>query len=159
MILLSYSFVVSEFNRTTNNLQFVDKNSFVEPVTYGSQLISGFFIKKELQKEQDFSIMISHPEISYSTESYTEIIATRKGIVTKVEEIDNWGLKEFEITIKHDKTFTSKYKGIWKSKIEFNEKVEREQIIGLSGDKRLYPAFSYQLLLNGKPVDPFAYIE
>lgn len=158
LILLCYSFVVSEFNRATNNLQFVDKNSFVEPISYGGQLISGFFIKKELQKEQDFNIMISHPEISYSTESYTEINATRDGMVTKVEEIDNWGLVEFEITIKHDEKFTSKYKGIWKSKIQLNEKVEREQVIGLSGDKRLYPAFSYQLLLNGKPVDPFAYM-
>lgn len=158
LILISYSFVLSEVNHATNNLQFIDKTSFVEPVSYGGQLISDFFIKKELQQEQDYSIMISHPEISYSTESFTEIIATRNGTVTKIKEVDNWGLKEFEITIKHDKMFTSKYKGLWKTKIQLTEKVEREQVIGLSGDKRLYPAFSYQLILKGKPVDPFIYM-
>ncbi|MEN8119864.1 MAG: M56 family metallopeptidase [Bacteroidota bacterium] len=159
LILLSYSFMVSEINHTTNNLQFVDKNSFVEPVSYGSQLIGGFFIKKELQQEKNYNILISHPEISYSTESFTKIIATKDGEVIEIKELDNWGLIEYEITIKHDKKFTSKYKGIWKSRIQLNEKVEREQVIGISGDKRLYPAFSYQLLLKGKPVDPFAYIE
>ena len=158
LILISYSFVVSEFNQTTNSLQFVDKNSFVEPVSYGGQLISGFFLKKELQKEQGYNILISHPEISYSTENFTEIVATQNGIVIEIKESNDWGLKEFEITIKHDKKFTSKYKRIWKSRIQLNEQVKKGEVIGISGDKRLYPAFSYQLLLNRKPVDPFIYM-
>jgi len=159
LILMSFSFVITEFNNASNNLQFVDESSFVEPVSHGGQLISVFFIKRELHKEKNHNILISHPEISYSTESFIEIIATRKGKVTDIKETNNWGLKEFEITIKHNKIFTSKYKGLWKTKVQLNNKVEREQVIALSGDKRLYPAFSYQLLLKGKPVDPFIYIE
>jgi len=159
LIIISYSFVVSEFNHSTGNLQFVDDHSFVEPIKYGGQLISGFFIKKGLEQEQDYNIIISHPEITYSTESFVEIIATKKGVVAAINEIDNWGLKEYEITIKHDNKFVSKYKGIWKTKVRTNDVVEREQVIAISGDKRLYNTFSYQLLLKGKPVNPFAYIE
>ncbi len=159
LIIISYSFVVSEINLSINSLQFTGNESFAEPVFFGGQLISGFFVKKELQQEQNYHIIISHPELSYSTESFTKIIATKKGKVTNIKEIDNWGLKEFEITIKHNKNFTSIYKGIWKTKVRLNDKVKKEQIIALSGDKRLYPAFSYQLLLKGKPVDPLAYMQ
>jgi len=158
LILSSYSFVLSEINHAGNLFQFVDESSFVEPVLDGGQLISGFFIKKELQNKQDYNIIISHPEISYSTESFTQILATKKGKVVEILEVDNWGLKEIEVTIEHNKNFVSKYKGLWKTSTQVNQVVERGQLIAYSGDKRLYPAFSYQLLLKGKPVDPFNFI-
>ena len=158
MIIISYSFIISEINLSTDSLQFVNKEQFVEPVSFEGQLISGFFIKKKLTKEQNYNIIISHPEISYSTESFTEITATKNGKVTNIKETDNWGLKELEITVMHDKLFVSIYKGLWKAKVKQNDYVKKEQLIALTGDKRLYPSFSYQLLYKGKPVDPFMYI-
>ena len=159
LIIISYSFVISEFNRASNSLQFVDNDLFIEPIDYSGQLVSGFFLKKEISKKQNYNVIVSHPEISYATESFTQIVATQSGKVSEIKQVDDWGLKEFEITIKHDKKFSSKYKGLWKTRVQLNDRIEREQVIALSGDKRLYPTFSYQLLLNGKPVDPFLYVD
>lgn len=158
LIIISYSFVVSAFNRASNSLQFVDTDMFIEPISNGGQLVSHFFLKKEIKQNKDYNIMVSHPEISYATESFAEIIATQVGKISEIKQVDDWGLKEFELTIKHDGIFSSKYKGLWKTKVKLNQIVERGQVIALSGDKRLYPTFSYQLLLNEKPVDPFLYM-
>ncbi len=158
-ILLSYSFVISSFNLATNNLQITGKTAFSPPVDYGTGIISGYFENKELKSNDNYKIIAAHREITYATESYQEIKSCGDGEVADITQKDDWGLIIVEITIKHNKKFSSKYKGLWKSKVEKGEKVKAEQIIGLMGDKRLYESFSFQLLQNGKSVNPLKFIQ
>ena len=157
-ILVSYSFVISNINRATNSLQ-ISNEQFVSPVDYNAQIISGYFEQKEIGQSKNYKLLAAHREITYATESFTEIKACGAGKVTDILEKDDWGLKVLEITIKHNKNFSSKYKGLWKSKVLKGEKVKKNQVIGLTGDKRLYETFSFQLLQNGKPLDPMKYIQ
>ncbi|MCF6239949.1 MAG: peptidoglycan DD-metalloendopeptidase family protein [Bacteroidales bacterium] len=157
-ILIIYSFIISRYNISTNSLQVLREESFAPPVDYNTELISGFFENKELKSTKEYKIIAAHRELSYATESYQKIKSCKKGKVIEVSEKDDWGLKTIQITIKHNKIFSSKYKGLWKSKVKKGDTVYKNQVIGLMGDKRLYELFSFQLLCNGKPVDPSLYI-
>ncbi len=157
-ILIIYSFIISSYNISTNSLQFIREQSFVSPVNYNTELISGFFENKELKSTNKYKIIAAHRELTYATESYQKIKSCKKGKVVDVSEKDDWGLKTIQITIEHNEIFSSKYKGLWKSKVKKGELVHKNQVIGLMGDKRLYELFSFQLLRNGKPIDPNLYI-
>jgi len=163
MIILSYSFTINQINKSTSKLQFVDNQEFIMPLEYNYQIISNFYIKQELNTKQNKSkytkILISHPEISFSTESFTNILATKNGIVTNIDTFDNWGVTELIIKIKHKKEFVSVYKGLWKFNLKEGDKIKQSEIIGKTGDKRLYPILNYQLLKNSQPVDPLLYID
>jgi murein DD-endopeptidase MepM/ murein hydrolase activator NlpD len=135
------------------------------PVKSNYQIISLFFIKKPLSnkeienKNNDYQVLISHPEVSFSMDSYSYVLATKDGTVKSINRKENWGIEEIEIEIEHDKQFTSKYKGLEKSLVSHGDLVETGQIIAQTGDNRLYPTISFQLLKNGKAVDPFLYIK
>lgn len=163
-VMISYSFLISEINRNTERLQLFGESNFEMPVRGEYQIVSLFFEKKALHdynrdKNADYKVMISHPEVAFSVESFMPVYAVKDGMVTEVKEVDNWGVKEIEITIKHKINFESKYKGLWKSSVAVGEKVGKGQEVALTGDNRLYPTISYQLLLKDKPVDPFKYIK
>ena len=128
------------------------------PLSYNYEIVSNFYIKQELRKTKKATVFISHPEISFSTESFTDIIATKEGIVLNIDTFDNWGVTELIIRIKHNREFTSIYKGLWKLNVKEGDRVLKSEIIGKTGDKRLYPILNYQLLKNRKPVDPLLYI-
>lgn len=157
-ILIIYSFIISSYNAGTNSLQIVNEQGFSSPVDPNTDIVSGFFEDKEFKKTDKYKIIAAHREITYATESYQEIRACKKGKVLKVEHKDDWGLKTVQISIKHNRIFSSIYKGLWKTKLKPGELVEKNQVIGTMGDKRLYELFSFQLLQNGKPVDPSLYI-
>jgi len=162
-VLISYSFIISEINRSTNKLQIIKKSGFEMPVKSNYQIVSLFFEKKPLSannngEKNEYEVLISHPELSFSTESYSLVYTTKSGVVKAITERDNWGIDEIEIEIKHNQQFTSKYKGLEKSLVKIGEKVEQGQEIALTGDNRLYPTISFQLLKKGNPVDPFLYI-
>lgn len=165
-VLISYSFMISEINRSTDKLQLIKRSDFEMPLKGNYQIVSLFFEKKSLNRQDskkiqnnDYQVLISHPEISFSTESFSDVYGTRAGEVVTIDTTDNWGIDEINIEIKHDQRFTSKYKGLWKTMIKKGDMVDAGQIIAQTGDNRLYPTISYQLLKDGKAVDPFLFIK
>ncbi len=163
-VLISYSFIISEINRSTERLQIFKKSGFEMPVKGDYQIVSLFFEKKPLNEEENlddsnYQILISHPEVSFSTESFSNVYATQKGTVKKIVKKDNWGIEEIEIEIEHNQQFTSKYRGLEKSLVKEGDIVKQGQEIAKTGDNRLYPTISFQLLKKEKPVDPFSYIK
>ncbi len=159
---LFYSFLISEINKSTNSLQFKNNYDFVMPVAENYKIVSPFFEKKYIknseQKGNYYKVLVSHLEISISTKSHSKIMASRQGVVKNVEIIDNWGVEEINIEIAHNKGFTSIYKGLKKSFVEQNDTVKQAQIIGVTGDNRLYPTINFKLLKNKKPVNPMEYL-
>ncbi|MBN1252663.1 MAG: peptidoglycan DD-metalloendopeptidase family protein [Bacteroidales bacterium] len=162
LIIISYSFTINQINKSTNKLQFFKNIDFQLPVKDNFEIISNFYVNQEFEKKsnknRNTKILISHPEISFSTESFTDIYATSNGIITNIDTFDNWGVEELIITLKHNTELTSIYKGLWKINYKENEIIKKNKKIGKTGDKRLYPIFNYQLLKNSQPVDPFIYI-
>ncbi len=160
MIILSYSFTINQINKSLNKLQTYSNINFIMPIEYNYEIASNFYMKQEIDtKINNKKVFISHPEISLTTESFTDVLATKSGIVTNIDTFDNWRVNELIIRIKHNKMFTSVYKGIWKSELKEGKKIKQSEIVGKTGDKRLYPILNYQLLKNGKPVDPILYIK
>jgi murein DD-endopeptidase MepM/ murein hydrolase activator NlpD len=163
-VLISYSFIISEINRSTERLQIFKKSGFEMPVKGDYQIVSLFFEKKPLNEKESseaegYQILISHPEVSFSTESFSSVYATQNGTVKKIAKKDNWGIEEIEIEIEHSQQFTSKYKGLEKSLVVKGDIVKQGQEIARTGDNRLYPTISFQLLKKGRSVDPFNYIK
>lgn len=160
--LLLYSFIITEINKATNSLQINKEYDFVMPVKGNYKIISPFFIKKQLKnsnfKNGSYKVLVSHPEISISTESNSKIIASRGGIVKDIKIKDNWGVKEISIEIYHTAEFTSVYKGLKRSMVILNDTVVQSQVIGETGDSRLYTSIGFQLLKNNEPVNPVEWI-
>ncbi len=160
--LLLYSFLITEVNKSTNSLQFNKEYDFVMPVKGNYQIISPFFIKKQVKnstlKNSNYKVLLSHPEISISTKSNSKIVASRAGVVKDIKIKDNWGIKEVSIKISHNEGFVSVYKGLKLSRILENDTVVQSQVIGETGDNRLYTSISFQLLKNNRPVNPMEYI-
>ena len=141
-VLISYSFIVSEINRSTDRLQIIKKSGFEMPLQGNYQIVSLFFEKKALtdkegEKNNEFQILISHLEVSFSTESFSSVYASEKGIVTKVTTKDNWGIDEIEIEIEHNNQFTSRYKGLEINMVKIGEEVEQGQEIAKTGDNKI----------------------
>ncbi len=158
--LMFYSFIITEINKSTNSLQAEKKYDFIMPVEKDFQIVSPFFEKKQMDndKKSNYKVLVSHLEISISTKSNSKVMASRCGTVKSISARDNWGVKELNIEIAHNKGFTSIYKGLKHSKVKENDTVKQSQIIGITGDNRIYPTIKFQLLKNNKAVDPMKYI-
>lgn len=161
--ILVYSFIISEINYATNSLQLNAEHEFVRPVQGKFQIVSPFFTKKtvgnNIKGKSEYQVLVSHPEISIATKSFAKVVATRKGIVEEISIKDNWGINEISIKLAHNKGIMSIYKGLKTCIVNKNDTIMQSQVIGLTGDNRLYPTISFQLLKNNKPVDPMKYIK
>ncbi len=161
ILLLSYSFTITTINKSNS---FLENKEFTMPVNKNCKVVSGYFVNKKSKQiykdkqDNDTQFLISHPQITYMCEDTMDIYAVLDGYVCKIEYYDNWGIDEYNISIKHKNGYTSVYKGVWKVIVKKNNKVKKNQKIALTGDIRLYPTFGFQLLLNGKLINPSKYL-
>jgi len=134
------------------------------PGTY--KIISPFFENKtpsEVYTGYDRNIdineqyKISHRETAYEVKSFTEVYAIETGIVSHIKEEDVFGLKEMNIEILLNSGHRVIYKSLFKITGEEKDSVQRGEIIGLSGDVRLFPAVRIKLFENNIAVDPEIY--
>jgi len=141
--------IISTVNIYALNKENV-KKEFYSPFKKNSyKIISPFFKDKEID-----GLFISHKEISYELKSFSDIYSVEKGIITNIEEKDIFGLKEYTISEELQNGYFIKYKGIYKAKVNIGEKVEKGDLVGISGDIRLYPKVDIQIIENGKTVNP-----
>ena len=101
--------------------------------------------------------MVSHKRISYKAHNAMPLVASASGIVSLVEKTDNWGVEEYKIEIEHSNHFKSIYKGLHKAMVSEKDTVFQLDTIAITGDNRLYPIVSFQLLKNKKAVNPASY--
>ncbi len=156
-VIFAYLFITSIINNALNNTK---NNLFVTPVGKVN-VVSDYFINKKVVQKQEGTekeyLLISHPEITYKVETNTAILAVSEGEIFLIEDFDNWGVAEKKIIIRHPESLQSVYKGLERAIVVEKEMVEKGQIIGYSGDQRLYPTISYQLLFEEKPINPNAF--
>ena len=97
-----------------------------------------------------------HKGVDFSANIGTSIKATASGKIIKAEEDINYGKY---IVISHGKTFQTLYAHMSELKVKSGDVVERGQVIGLVGitGKSTGPHLHYEVLLNGKNVNPEDY--
>ncbi len=127
------------------------------------KLISPFFENKvpgEIfrGKEQNINIAeqysVSHKEATYEVKDYSEVYAIATGRVSHIKKKDIYGLTELTIIIKSETGHSIEYIGLYQSTIKENDNVYKGDIIGLTGDIRLYPSVSIKIKKNDEDLDP-----
>ncbi len=113
------------------------------------KIISPYYENKKIN-----GIAISHKETSYEIKSFSKVYSVFDGIITATDETKIFELSEYTITQKLETGDTVYYKGIYKPTAAINKKVKKGQIIGITGDIRLYPKIDIRISRNGKTVNP-----
>jgi hypothetical protein len=136
---------------------------FVKPFDKGNyRLIGPFFENKspaEIYKGKDNDIemnaklRISHRENAYEVKSFSNVYAIESGTVSHIKKDDIFGLEEYSVIILLETGHEVSYKGLHKLTTRENDTVEKGEIIGITGDLRLYPDVKIKLSKNGKALD------
>lgn len=100
-----------------------------------------------------------HLGIDFSCPTGTEILATASGEVVGIR-FDEGGYGKI-ITIKHDDKYQTRYAQLSEFKVEKGDKVQKGDVIALSGSSGMStaPHLHYEILKEGKQVDPVEYIK
>lgn len=159
LLIVSMIFTINVFgnSRATKKL---NTENFCFPIATNYQIVSGFFRDKIIEKENDknYKYRVSHEEITIQTASYTPVVSIGNAIVTNIDTINNWGIEEINIKIDLSGNYSAIYKGLEKSNVIINQKIKKNEIVGKTGDVRLYPTISFQLLKENVPVNPQEYL-
>jgi len=88
----------------------------------------------------------------------TSIVATASGVVGKIENMGKQGYG-LHITLKHEDGYETVYAQLSEVKVKAGDKVEKGQLIALSGNSGLStaPHLHYEVIHNGEWVDPSLY--
>jgi len=167
VLLLLFSFTKEVF-RSAKQTTAPKENAFIFPVKSDFKIVQPFYVNKKIS---DFSpnkysetqnygnVRLSHQQISIQTPNYTEVLAAAKGVVANVSKWDNWGVYEYTIEIEHNKQFRTIYKKLYKIYCTKGDSVLQAQIIGKTGDVRIFPVFCFKMIRNKQAIDPLKYVE
>jgi murein DD-endopeptidase MepM/ murein hydrolase activator NlpD len=98
-----------------------------------------------------------HSGIDYGCPDGTNVYAAADGIVTNADQAKRgYGL---QIRINHSGKYETVYAHLSETKVHEGQKVKRGDLIGLSGSsgKSYTPHLHYEILVNGKPVNPVSF--
>lgn len=131
----------------------------VFPLVDNAELIMGFYENKKVNKgstnKNTPEYKVSHREQTYMVGSFMDVLSPVNGQVVEIKQKDNWGLKGYTAVIQYSYNEKILVKGMAKILIKKGIDVNQGQVIGKTGDKRLYPTITIQVLIDNKPVDPF----
>lgn len=156
---------------STVNIYALEKKGlekeFVKPFKKGTfKIISPFFENRtpseiftgnQSNLDNNDQYKISHKETTYEVKSFTKVYAIESGIVSHMKRKDVYGLEELSIMIELITGHTVEYKGLYKLTINEGDSIKRSEIIGLTGDIRLYPSVDIKLSKNKISLDPENY--
>lgn len=155
LIIFTFLFAFNLFNKDKKILEN-DKSEFIFPIANDYKIITGFIEEQIIEdpENKDIRYKISHKKITIQANDFSNVLAIGKGIVVKIDTINDWGLDEINITIDLKNNYKVIYEKLAKTSVAENEKIKKGQIIGQTGDKRLYSSINYQLILNDKSINP-----
>lgn len=155
LLIFTFLFAFNLFNKD-GKISENEKSEFIFPIKDNYKIITGYIDEQIIEdpENKDVRYKISHKKITIQANDFTNVLAIGNGRVEKIDTINNWGLDEIIIIIDLNNNYKVIYEKLAKITIKENEKVIEGQIIGQTGDKRLYPSINYQLMLNGKAINP-----
>jgi len=140
------------FEKPFKNGTFKIISPFFENKT-PSEVYTGF--DRNIDKNEQYRI--SHRETAYEVKSFTKVYAIESGIVSHIKKDNVFDLEEYTVELELITGQKVVYKGLFSIIVQEDNPVKRGEIIGLTGDIRLYPTVSIQLFENGKATDPELY--
>ena len=103
-------------------------------------------------------VMRLHTGIDLVAKEGVPVVSTQNGIVLKAESEGAWGNI---IIIQHDDTYTTSYSHLKLMSVKEGDTVQKGQEIGLVGHTGLTTTddhLHFELLKNGKAIDPIGYL-
>jgi len=99
-----------------------------------------------------------HSGIDFEGIPGTRVVATADGVATEVS-FDKGGYGHF-VRIRHGNGYETLYAHLLKPQVQPGEGIKRGQLIGLLGNsgRSTGPHLHYEILLNGRPINPAKYI-
>lgn len=129
-----------------------------QPITpwQGEQLLSGFGMRVNPFHKG----LYQHPGVDVAMARGTPVIATAPGIVHELKRSDLQAGYGNYIEIDHGHGWVSRYAHLEDIKVKYGEKVSKGQTIGTVGSSggSVAPHLHYEILRDGKNVDPVSYM-
>lgn len=125
----------------------------IAPLEKHHEVSSGFGMRMHpIFKEKKW-----HRGIDFKAPMGTPVVATADGIIRFAEEDGAYGLK---VVIEHDGQYKSMYAHLSAIKVTAGDRIIKGTVIGLVGStgKSIAPHLHYEVVKNGKPVDPADYL-
>lgn len=100
-----------------------------------------------------------HDGVDFPVPNGSPVVAAGNGIVEIAERSRNgYGC---QIVVRHDKGYKTRYAHLSGFKVRPGQRVERGQVIGLSGNTGYStgPHLHYEILKDGEPVNPVSYLK
>ncbi|MFP4163729.1 MAG: M23 family metallopeptidase [Chitinispirillaceae bacterium] len=150
---------ISEFyteqaqHKSNLNNSLIDAEQFAASIP-NSLPVDGWVTRSYFPDSANFE---GHRGIDFAAATGTPIRATAVGVVEKVQNDDSYGLI---VTVRHDFGFKTKYGHCSQVLVSEMDKVNRGQTIALVGNtgRSTAPHLHYEVLKDGKNVDPAGYI-
>ncbi len=124
----------------------------LNPADY--KIASPFFISKTYKQKTGRSLNISHPLISYAVRSNSKILAVSDGKIKSISKHNNLGVNELTLTLNTKNKTQIKYSKAFKFTVKEGDIVKKGQVIGYTGDRRLYPILELKIIKNKRAVNP-----
>jgi murein DD-endopeptidase MepM/ murein hydrolase activator NlpD len=127
----------------------------IQPLKYTANQVSSAY---GMRTHPVSETKVLHKGIDIKAKTGTHVVATSAGVIVKAEYSKKNG---YFIEIKHDATYSTRYLHLSKLDVEANDKIELGQKIGEVGSTGLSsaPHLHYEVLENGKAVDPAPYMK
>jgi len=152
LVALTYS--ISVLNASAG-VRFFTGNEMIAPLNSNDyRVVSPFFLERKFTQSDGSVLVVSHPAVSYSVRSDSEILAVADGLVSEIEEKHDSNLKSFDLSLKTDDGANILYKNVFKTTVLVGNRVKKGDRIGETGDNRLYPILEFRATRNAKPFDP-----
>jgi murein DD-endopeptidase MepM/ murein hydrolase activator NlpD len=124
-----------------------------KPTVEDFRISSGFGMRRDPISE----VQRMHVGIDIVTPTGTPIVATANGVVEEIiYEMNGYG---HMVKLKHEEGYQTIYAQLSEAKVKVGDKVEKGQLIALSGNsgRSTAPHLHYEVIHNGKRVDPSLY--
>ena len=137
---------------------FMHENLRSETIPSGRPVESGWLSSGFGRRTDPFSGKLAYHEgVDFAGKTGTGVIAAASGVVTWSGERYGYGRM---VEIDHGNGYVTRYAHNKENKVEVGEIIEKGQVLALMGSsgRSTGPHVHYEVLRNGKPVDPKRYI-
>ena len=127
------------------------------PLSNSTRVVSGFGIRTHpITKEKRH-----HFGVDFMVEMGTEVLATARGKVIKIQTTDTNKGYGIHLIIEHQEGYKTLYAHLSEVKVKEGQYIQQGEVIGLSGNSGISkrPHLHYEIMHHGEKVDPEPFLK